>query len=132
MSFTISQFSMVQRWRKLRTPGWVGSAMVNGLGALVTGVVLVVIASTKFLEGAWAVLLLIPILVTILLNIRKHYLDVAQQLSLANCATASGITPPHRAGVNSWRTSRRHPSLAVRLVTHSGQHPRPLHRPRCR
>lgn len=84
MSFTISQFSMVQRWRKLRTPGWIGSAIVNGLGALVTGVVLVVIASTKFLEGAWAVLLLIPILVIILLNIRKHYLDVAEQLSLAD------------------------------------------------
>ena len=84
MSFTISQFSMVQRWRKLRTPGWIGSAIVNGLGALVTGVVLVVIASTKFFEGAWAVLLLIPILVIILLNIRKHYLDVAQQLSLTD------------------------------------------------
>jgi amino acid transporter len=84
MSFTISQFSMVQRWRKLRTPGWIGSAFVNGLGALVTGVVLVVIASTKFFEGAWAVLLIIPILVVILLNIHKHYLDVAEQLSLAD------------------------------------------------
>lgn len=82
MSFTISQFSMVQRWRTLRTPGWVGSAIINGLGALVTGVVLVVIASTKFLEGAWAVLLLIPIVVIVLRNIQKHYLDVAAQLSL--------------------------------------------------
>ncbi len=84
MSFTISQFSMVQRWRKLRTPGWIGSAFINGLGAFVTGVVLVVIASTKFFEGAWAVLLIIPILVVILLNIHKHYLDVAEQLSLAD------------------------------------------------
>ncbi len=82
LSFTISQFSMVQRWRTLKTPGWVGNAIINGLGATVTGVVLVVIAGTKFLEGAWAVLLLIPILVIVLLSIQKHYLDVAEQLSL--------------------------------------------------
>ena len=84
LSFTISQFSMVQRWRTLKTPGWQANAAINGLGAAVTAVVLVVIAGTKFLEGAWAVMLLIPILVVILTSIKKHYTDVSDQLSLTD------------------------------------------------
>jgi amino acid transporter len=83
MSFTLSQFGMVQRWRRLKTPGWQRNATINMIGAAVTGVVLVVIASTKFIEGAWAVLLLIPIMVVILRAIHWHYTEVAKQLSLA-------------------------------------------------
>jgi amino acid transporter len=83
-SFTLSQFGMVQRWRRLRPRGWQGSALINSIGATVTGVVLIVIAATKFTEGAWAVLMLIPILVLVLLSIHRHYVDVARQLSLAD------------------------------------------------
>ncbi|MEY2844782.1 MAG: hypothetical protein RL076_328 [Chloroflexota bacterium] len=82
ITFTISQIGMVQRWRRLGTPGWLGSAIINGLGATVTGIVLVVIATTKFIEGAWVVLLVIPVFVILLRSIQKHYLDVAEQLSL--------------------------------------------------
>jgi amino acid transporter len=84
MSFTLSQFGMVQRWRRLRTPGWQRNAAINLLGATVTGTVLVVIASTKFLEGAWAVLLMIPIMVVTLRAVHWHYSEVAKQLSLAD------------------------------------------------
>jgi amino acid transporter len=83
-SFTLSQFGMVQRWRRLKPPGWHASAFINAIGATVTGVVLVVIAATKFTSGAWAVLLLIPLLVLVLLSIHRHYLNVAKQLSLAD------------------------------------------------
>lgn len=82
-SFTLSQFGMVQRWRRLRPPGWHYNAGINMIGATITGIVLLVIAGTKFLEGAWAVILLVPILVILLLSIHSHYAAVAKQLSLA-------------------------------------------------
>jgi amino acid transporter len=106
MSFTLSQFGMVQRWRKIRTPGWQRNAAINMLGATVTGVVLVVIATTKFLEGAWAVLLLIPILVLILRAIHWHYDDVAKQLSLADAPPPTAV--------------RRHTAIVLISGVHRG------------
>src|SRR6266511_1958926 len=91
LSFTLSQFGMVQRWRRLRTPGWQRNATINLIGATVTGTVLVVIASTKFLEGAWAVLLLIPIMVLTLRAIHWHYTQVAKQLSLAGAPLPTAV-----------------------------------------
>ena len=61
VSFTVSQAGMVAHWRRLRGPGWKTSALINGFGALVTGVVLIVVAVTKAHEGAWIILLLIPV-----------------------------------------------------------------------
>ena len=82
ISFTLNQAGMVRRWLKLRSPGWRHSAVINGVGAIATGVVLVVMAATKFVHGAWIVLLLIPLLVQGFRTIHRHYDDVAQQLSL--------------------------------------------------
>jgi amino acid transporter len=83
-TYTLSQFGMVQRGRRHKPRGWQSSALINSIGATVTGVVLIVIAATKFTEGAWAVLMLIPLLVLVLLSIHRHYMDVARQLSLAD------------------------------------------------
>jgi amino acid transporter len=106
MSFTLSQFGMVQRWRRMKTPGWQRNAAINLMGATVTGIVLVVIASTKFLEGAWAVLVLIPIMVVILRAIHWHYTEVAKQLSLADA-------PPPKA-------VRRHTAVVLISGVHRG------------
>ncbi|OLC51819.1 MAG: amino acid permease [Acidobacteria bacterium 13_1_40CM_65_14] len=84
VSFTLSQTGMVIHWRKKRTPGWKTSALVNGFGAVVTGVVLVIVAITKTLEGAWIVLLLIPIIIALCKATRRHYDHVASQLTLRN------------------------------------------------
>jgi amino acid transporter len=84
VSFTLSQTGMVVRWRKLRTPGWRTSAAINGIGALVTGVVLLVVAFTKAHEGAWIIILLIPIQVAIFRITRTHYDAVRQQLALTS------------------------------------------------
>jgi amino acid transporter len=92
-SFTLSQLGMVQRWRRVRTPGWQRNAVINSIGATVTGIVLVVLAVTKFAEGAWAVIVLVPIMVLILRGINGHYKAVARQLSLAD---ASPPTPVRR------------------------------------
>jgi hypothetical protein len=82
VSFTLSQAGMVVHWWRLRGPGWRSSATVNGLGALVTGVVLLVVAATKAREGAWIILLLIPANVVFFRVTRRHYEGVASQLSL--------------------------------------------------
>jgi amino acid transporter len=84
VSFTLSQTGMVLHWRKKRTPGWKTSAFINGFGALVTGIVLIVVAITKTLEGAWIVLLLIPVIITVFKATRRHYDHVASQLTLRN------------------------------------------------
>jgi len=109
ISFTISQTGMVRRWWQLRTPGWRRSALINGAGAVMTGIVMLVLAITKFREGAWAVLLLIPLMVTVLLNIHQHYQAVARQLSLADAPRPSPV--------------RRHTALVLISGVHRGMLP---------
>ena len=92
LSFTLSQTGMFLRWRRLRTPGWRSSAAVNGFGAIVTGIVLVIVAITKGVEGAWIVMLLVPLLVLVFRQTRAHYDNVADQLSLAKVEVD---TTPH-------------------------------------
>jgi amino acid transporter len=82
VSFTLSQAGMVIHWRKTKEPGWKTSAMINGFGALVTGVVLIIVAVTKTLEGAWIVLLLIPTIVAFFKATHRHYDHVASELTL--------------------------------------------------
>jgi len=82
VSFTLSQAGMVLHWRRERGPGWSTSAAINGAGALVTGLVLMVVAITKATEGAWIILLLIPLNVVLFRVTRQHYDVVASQLTL--------------------------------------------------
>jgi amino acid transporter len=82
VSFTLSQAGMVIHWRRLRTAGWRTSAAINGFGATVTAIVLVIVAITKATEGAWIVLVMIPILVVIFDVTKRHYDQVALELSL--------------------------------------------------
>jgi len=82
LSFTLSQAGMVRHWYKLRGPGWTWKMAVNGLGAVATGVVLGIIVTTKFIHGAWIVILLIPLFVGMFRAIKRHYESVAEQLTL--------------------------------------------------
>ena len=82
VSFTLSQSSMVRRWLVRREEGWWWRSWLNAIGAATTGIVLLVIGVTKFTDGAWIVMLLIPILVLGFLMVHRHYADVARQLSL--------------------------------------------------
>ena len=84
VTFTFNQSGMVRHWLNLRTPGWHHAVVINALGAVATGVVMVVVAVTKFTAGAWIILLLIPILVICLQAIRRHYEEVERQLNLNN------------------------------------------------
>jgi amino acid transporter len=117
LSFTLSQAGMVRHWHRVgrdpeRSQGgrnWQWKAVVNGLGALTTGVVLVVIVATKLLHGAWVVLLLIPLFVWMFHTIKRHYLAVAEQLTL------EGLEP------EKWTIlpTRRHRKIVVPV---SGMH----------
>jgi hypothetical protein len=73
---------MVRRWLRLRERGWGWRVWINGIGAVVTGIVLLTLAVTKFVEGAWIVVLVIPVLVAIFYVMRQHYDEVADELSL--------------------------------------------------
>ena len=82
LSFTLSQASMVRRWLRLKEVGWWWRWWLNAIGALVTGLVMITIAATKFTHGAWIVVLLIPTLVAVFVIVHRHYEEVAVQLSL--------------------------------------------------
>ena len=86
ISFTLSQSGMVRRWWYRREPGWRHRLVINGVGAVTTGIVTLVIAATKFTHGAWIVVLVVPTLVAAFLAMRRHYDEVAEQLSLEGLA----------------------------------------------
>ena len=90
VSFTLSQASMVRYWFRHRLPGWPVRALLNGTGALATGVVAVIIGLTKFMHGAWIVVVLIPCMIAMFVTVRRHYDDVALQLSV------EGVSPSPR------------------------------------
>lgn len=79
-SFTLSQSGMVRHWLRTRRPGWRRSALVNGIGAVTTGVVLIVVAATKFTHGAWIVIAAIPLVVLLMSQINQHYQHVSLKL----------------------------------------------------
>ena len=113
LSFTLSQAGMARRWWKIGhlaegvevvepgstlkyEKGWQYRMMINGFGAVCTAVVMVVFAVTKFREGAWVVLILTPVLVTIFFSIHHHYKGLAKKLSLDNYGVIAPHTIRHR------------------------------------
>jgi amino acid transporter len=92
LAFTLSQSGMVMHWRKKRGPHWLKSAFVNGLGAIVTGVTVVVVLVAKFVEGAWITLLFIPLTIVLFTVVRRHYHHIKM---LTSCRV-----PVHTASLN--------------------------------
>ncbi len=84
ISFTLSQGGMLMKWIRLKEGNWLPKAIVNGTGAFVTSIVVVIIAFTKFHEGAWVVVILIPILVFVMLKVKRHYAAVVMQLKVSS------------------------------------------------
>jgi amino acid transporter len=80
LAFTLSQSGMVVRWWRRREKGWRSGLVINGVGAATTAVIAVIVVSTKFLSGAWIVVLLIPLLMGLMLAIRRHYRRVEAAL----------------------------------------------------
>lgn len=108
LSFTLSQAGMAKRWWKVGRlkagheitepgsilryeKGWKLKMAVNAFGSACTAIVMIVFAVTKFLDGAWIILILVPALVSIFFAIHRHYRNLAKKLSLENI----GAIPPH-------------------------------------
>jgi amino acid transporter len=78
LAFTLSQSGMVVHWYKNRGAHWIKSAFVNGLGAFVTGITVVVVLLAKFTEGAWITVIFIPVLIFFFYRVSRHYGHVAR------------------------------------------------------
>ena len=98
ISFTLSQTGMFMKWLKERGRGWMLKAVINGLGGLVTAITVIIIAVSKFREGSWIVVLAVPILMFLMLKVKKHYVAVSKQLKM---------TPEELAKVDISPTSYR-------------------------
>lgn len=83
-SFTLAQFGMLSRWIRLKPRAWRRKAMVNGIGAVITLITVIIIGFEKFTSGAWIVFLVVPLIVAAMLRVKEHYNSVAQQLDLPN------------------------------------------------
>jgi len=79
--FTLSQAGMVVHWVRSRAPGWRWRAALNGLGAVATAVVSLIQVATKFTEGAWIVVLIIPLIIYVLVRIHRHYEHFARDVA---------------------------------------------------
>lgn len=82
LSFTLSQAGMFVRWVKRKEDKWKHKAFINGAGMVITGITCIIIAASKFLHGAWIVLICIPVLVYIMERIRRHYHYVKESLKI--------------------------------------------------
>lgn len=82
ISFTLSQYGMFIKWRKSKDKGWQYKSWINGVGALITLITLVVVFSSKFTEGAWMLAIAIPALMLLMYYVKKHYDIVAKELNL--------------------------------------------------
>jgi amino acid transporter len=91
VSFTLSQASMVRYWFRHRGSRWPFRALLNGAGALATAVVALIIGLTKFTHGAWMVVVLLPCMIVVFVAIRRHYDDVAVQLSVEGVPSRSPL-----------------------------------------
>jgi amino acid transporter len=94
LAFTMSQAGMVGHWRVTGGPHARTSMIINGAGAVCTGVTLVVVLVSKFVEGAWIMMLLIPTLLVLFVCVRAHYRTVAREVSTSETLDASGLVPP--------------------------------------
>lgn len=90
ISFTLSQLGMVRRWLRLKPAGWKHYAFINAVGGLTTMLVFFIIVTTRFLSGAWIVVVLIALISMILMRVKHHYQTVADRLSL------EAFGAPHR------------------------------------
>jgi amino acid transporter len=94
LAFTLSQAGMTVHWLRLRGRNWLLKTALNGLGALATGAALIVIGVSKFVQGAWIVVVLIPLIVLAFRQVRDHYDEVGRELRLREVASPLPSRPP--------------------------------------
>lgn len=99
LAFTLSQAGMVVHWWREKGRRWRLKSIINGLGALATGIALIVIGASKFAEGAWITIVVIPFMVSVFYRIHRHYQRVREELSLRGLPPSIKPFPPPRVVV---------------------------------
>src|SRR5579864_6465225 len=118
LAFTLSQSGMVMHWRKNRGPNWLKSALVNGFGALVTGVTTGVVLVAKFVEGAWITLLFVPLTIVFFVLVRRHYHSVKLATTCQVAVDVAGLSqhPIAVIAIDRWSNiTRQGIEFAARL-----------------
>jgi amino acid transporter len=117
LAFTLSQAGMVGHWRRTGGPGAVRSMLVNGLGAVATGITLVVVLVAKFTSGAWVSMLLIAGIMATMLWVRRHYDEVAKETQICTPLQIETLGPPIvLVPIQAWTTiSQRALQFALTL-----------------
>ena len=95
LAFSMSDTGMVVHWWKTRGKGWKTSILINGADAILTTSILIIVIITKFMYGAWIIILLIPMIVPVFIFIHKHYSRVAEQLRLLSMQAPPPQTIEH-------------------------------------
>ncbi len=121
-AFTLSQAGMVRYWLRTRDPGWQYRGAVNSLGAATTGVVAVVVIWSKFSEGAWLVIVAIPLLVLLFVGINRHYRRFARRLRVGVSAVRTARTPTNKVllWVESLDVATEGALWYARTISHEG------------
>jgi amino acid transporter len=94
LAFTLSQAGMVVHWRRAGGPTAARSMLLNGLGAVATGITTMVVLVAKFVDGAWITVLLIPALILMMRSIMRHYSQVAQEIRSIDPVHTSSLSEP--------------------------------------
>jgi hypothetical protein len=140
-AFTLSQAGMVRYWLRTRDPGWRYRAVLNGIGASATGLVTLIVIWTKFTEGAWLVIVAIPLFVLAFLGINRHYRRFSRRLRAGIGAIRASGEPTNRVllWVESldvategalWYANQIAHDARVRALLAPGRHTDPAIRPR--
>ena len=128
-AFTLSQSGMVRYWFRHRRKGWRRAAAINGVGAAATGIVAAVVIETKFLEGAWAVIVMIPLLVAGFYGVNRHYRRIARRLRAGVSAVQLARAPINRVLLNVETLDTATERAAWYAKRISGDEYRPIHVP---
>ncbi len=118
LAFTLSQSGMVVHWLKVRGPHWLKSALVNGLGAFVTGITVIVVLVAKFVQGAWITVLFIPLTIAFFVAVRRHYHSLKVLTTCKIPVNAASLARPPIAivPIDRWSTiTRQGIEFAARL-----------------
>lgn len=95
LAFTLSQAGMVAHWwRRMKGPAAIHSLLINGLGAVTTGITAIILVMAKFTEGAWVVVLLLPAMLLMMTRVRRHYRRVARELEVKRDLIPQKLQPP--------------------------------------
>jgi Amino acid permease len=124
-AFTLSQAGMVRRWRRGRAPGWQRRAVTNGLGAVITGLVTLLVIQAKFTAGAWMVTVAIPVLIGLFYLVHRHYRIAGRRLAAGSAAVRAAGEPTNRVVlyVDGLDESARLAAWYARQISGTSFHP---------